>query len=69
MFVDTPIEVCAARDPKGLYRKNKTATLPGIQAPYEPPLAPELVVRGDQGTPEQAAAAIVELLERRGWLP
>jgi adenylylsulfate kinase len=68
VFVDTPIEVCAARDPKGLYRKKNTTTLPGVQAAYEPPPAPELVVRGDQGTPGEAAAAIVELLQRRGWL-
>jgi adenylylsulfate kinase len=69
VFVDTPIEVCAERDPKGLYRSKQTATLPGLQAPYEAPLAPELVVRGDQGTPGEAAAAVVALLERRGWLP
>ncbi|HET9351386.1 MAG TPA: adenylyl-sulfate kinase [Burkholderiales bacterium] len=66
VFVDTPLEVCAARDPKGLYRKAKT--LPGVQAPYEPPLAPELVVRGAQGTPADAAREIVELLGRRGWV-
>jgi len=66
VFVDTPLEVCAARDPKGLYRKAKT--LPGVQVPYEPPLAPELVVRGDRGTPEEGAARIVSLLEDRGWL-
>jgi adenylylsulfate kinase len=68
IFVDTPIAVCAARDPKGLYRKKSTITLPGLQAPYEAPPAPELVVHGDRGTPAQAASAIVELLERRGWL-
>jgi adenylylsulfate kinase len=39
VFVDTPLEVCVARDPKGLYRT-------GMKIPYEPPLAPELVVRG-----------------------
>ena len=66
VFVDTPLEVCAALDPKGLYRKAKT--LPGVQAPYEPPLAPELVVRGAEGTPADAAREIVALLERRGWL-
>ena len=66
VFVDTPLDVCAARDPKGLYRNAKT--LPGVQAPYEPPLAPELVVRGAQGTPADAAREIVELLGRRGWL-
>ncbi|HEU4922702.1 MAG TPA: adenylyl-sulfate kinase [Burkholderiales bacterium] len=66
VFVDTPLEVCAARDPKGLYRKAKT--LPGVQAPYEPPLAPELVVRGAAGTPTDAARQIVALLESRAWI-
>jgi adenylylsulfate kinase len=68
VYVDTPLEVCAARDPKGLYRKQKTTTLPGVQAPYEPPLAPELIVHGDRGTPREAAAEILALLERRGWI-
>jgi len=68
IYVDTPLEVCAARDPKGLYRGGKTTTLPGLQAPYEAPLAPELVVRGDRGTPDAAAAAIVALLERKRWI-
>jgi adenylylsulfate kinase len=68
VYVDTPLEVCAARDPKGLYRKQKTTTLPGVQAPYEPPLAPELIVHGDRGTAREAAAEILALLERRGWI-
>lgn len=68
VFVDTPLEVCAARDPKGLYRGRKTTTLPGVQAAYEPPLAPELVIRGDTGTPDDGAGLIVALLEQRGWL-
>jgi adenylylsulfate kinase len=68
VHVDTPLEVCAARDPKGLYRSGATATLPGVQAAYEPPLAPELVVHGDRGTPAESAARIVALLEMRGWL-
>ena len=66
VYVDTPLEVCAARDTKGLYAKG--AALPGVGAPYEPPLAPELAVHGDRGTPGEAAAAIVELLEQRGWI-
>jgi adenylylsulfate kinase len=65
VFVDTPLGVCAARDPKGLYRKAKA--LPGVQAPYEPPLAPELVVHGASGTPAGAASEIVALLGKRGW--
>jgi len=60
VFVDTPLEVCVARDSKGLYRK-------GMKMPYDPPLAPELVVRGDRSTPEESAALIVSLLDSRGW--
>ena len=66
VFVDTPLEVCAARDPKGLYRKAKM--LPGVQAPYEPPLAPELVVRGAAGTPTNTTRQIVALLESSAWV-
>ena len=61
VFVDTPLEVCRARDPKGLYRQ-------GMKIPYEPPQAPELVVRGDEGTPPESATRIVSLLEDRGWI-
>ena len=71
VFVDTPLGVCAARDPKGLYRaarEGRSATLPGAQAAYEPPQHPELVLRGDAGTPEEGARAVIALLERRGWL-
>jgi adenylylsulfate kinase len=61
VYVDTPLEVCVARDPKGLYRT-------GMKIPYEPPLAPELVVRGAQGTPAQAAAQVMDFLGRRQWI-
>lgn len=71
VYVDTPLEVCAARDVKGLYRgarEGKSATLPGAQAAYEPPATPELVLHGDRGTPAQAAALIVAWLADRRWL-
>jgi len=71
VFVDTPLDVCAARDPKGLYRAaraGKSATLPGVQAAYEPPFAPELVVQGDRGTAHGSAADIVAWLRERRWL-
>ncbi len=71
VFVDTPLDVCAARDVKGLYRaarEGRSATLPGAQAAYEPPAAPELVLQGDRGTPAQSADAIVAWLDARGWL-
>jgi len=66
VYVDTPLEVCRARDTKGLYRAG--VALPGVVAPYEPPLAPELVVHGDRGTPGESARAIADALAARGWL-
>jgi adenylylsulfate kinase len=68
VFVDTPLEVCRSRDPKGLYRDGRTTTLPGMQAVYEPPLSPELVIAGDVGTPEEGAAQVIAFLGQRGWL-
>jgi adenylylsulfate kinase len=66
VYVDTPLEVCAARDTKGLYEKG--AALPGVKAPYEPPGAPELTLHGDRGTPEQSALQIIAFIEGSGWL-
>jgi adenylylsulfate kinase len=71
VYVDTPLEVCAARDPKGLYRaarEGKSTTLPGLQAAYEPPLKPEIVLRGDRGTPAQAAESVAAFLAARQWI-
>ena len=68
VHVDTPLEVCRARDPKGLYRDEKVRELPGVQAAYEPPLVPEVVVHGERGTPAEAAEKIVAFLTRRGWI-
>lgn len=70
VFVDTPLAVCEARDTKGLYRRareGKDLNLPGVRAPYEPPAAPEVVVRGDRGTPAEGAALIVAWLDAQGW--
>ena len=70
VFVDTPPEVCAARDPKGLYRaarEGRAPGLPGAQAAYEAPLAPELSVQGTE-PPSRSAQAILAWLERRGWI-
>ena len=61
VFIDTPLEICAARDPKGLYRG-------GMKIPYEPPLAPEIALSGDAGAPHDGAARIVSLLEARRWI-
>jgi len=68
VFVDTPIEVCEQRDPKGLYaqaRAGKIKGFTGIDDPYEAPLAAELVLPGGEISPQQAAAQVLELLEGR----
>lgn len=70
IFVDAPLAVCEARDPKGLYRRARAGEITGfsgVDAPYEPPDAPELRLVADD-TPERAATAIVAELERRGLL-
>jgi adenylyl-sulfate kinase len=61
VFVDTPIDVCEARDPKGLYREARAGRLTGftgIDDPYEAPSTPEVVV-GRDGEPAAAAAGRV----------
>ncbi len=62
IHVNCPVSVCIARDPKGIYAAagaNRTMTVPGVQAPYEPPLHPELVV-ACEAPPELSASAILE---------
>ncbi len=68
VHVDTPLETCRARDPKGLYRDQKVRALPGVHSTYEPPRVPEVVVHGERGTPAEAAEKIVAFLSRRGWI-
>ena len=65
VFVDTPIEECERRDPKGLYAKARAGEITGftgIDDPYEPPLAPELVLRPGDGDPVTHAARVLALL-------
>jgi len=67
VFVDTPLEVCEARDPKGLYAKARAGELPGftgIDDPYEAPASPELRLTPDDGDPSAQAALVLALLER-----
>jgi adenylylsulfate kinase len=66
VYVDTPLEVCIQRDPKGIYRKGLSGEaihVPGIGAEYEPPLNPEFVFHGEKGDPEEAARRVVEIVE------
>ncbi|MCH7788085.1 MAG: adenylyl-sulfate kinase [Acidobacteria bacterium] len=68
VFVDTPIEVCEARDVKGLYAKARSgeiAEFSGISAPYEAPVSPELRIdTADRDLDECVAEAIAALTDR-----
>jgi bifunctional enzyme CysN/CysC len=71
VFVDTPIEVAEARDPKGLYgkaRRGELANFTGIDSPYEPPERPELRLETGRESPEAAAGRLVDLLRSAGVL-
>ena len=71
IFVDTPLETCIARDPKGLYKKamaGEIANFTGIGQSYEPPEAPELIVAHQGQTAEQAAAQVISLLTAEGFI-
>lgn len=65
VFVDTPIEICESRDPKGLYAKARAGEIKGftgIDDPYEPPLHPELRLTPDDGQAEEQATLVLKLL-------
>ena len=70
VYVDTPLETCMARDPKGIYRGGESTanTVPGLQATYDPPESPDLVMRGDREDPEKAAQRIISKLIEKGYL-
>lgn len=72
VFIDTPLELCEERDPKGLYKKARAGQIPnftGISDPYEPPTQPELVIKTAHCTPQEAAIQIISYLEQRGHIP
>jgi adenylylsulfate kinase len=72
VFVDTPIEVCESRDPKGLYKKARAGEIKGftgIDDPYEAPLSPELVLSAAEKTPDALADEVVAYLVQQGICP
>jgi adenylylsulfate kinase len=65
IYVHCPLDVCIKRDPKGIYSlaaAGKTATVPGLQVPYEAPVNPDIIVDG-QSPSESAAEMIFERLQ------
>jgi adenylylsulfate kinase len=73
VFVDTSLEICEARDPKGLYKKARAGEIKhfsGIDDPYEAPDAPELVIHANgERTPEALAGDVIDYLVSRAILP
>jgi sulfate adenylyltransferase len=71
VFVDTPLEVCEARDVKGLYRRARNGTITGVTGiddPYEPPVSPDVRLTTAGTTPEHNVDALLRFLEQRGAL-
>jgi bifunctional enzyme CysN/CysC len=69
VFVDTPLEVCEARDVKGLYAKARAGILrdfTGVDSPYERPTAADLVLKTTEHTADELARELVEFLASRG---
>jgi bifunctional enzyme CysN/CysC len=71
IFIDTPLEVCQQRDPKGLYEKAKSGEIKnftGISSPYEPPENADLTIRTIEADAETHADTIVRFLRERGYI-
>ena len=71
VFVDTPVEVCEARDPKGLYKKARAGEIPeftGISAPYEEPNNAEVILDTNGQSVEESVAQILAYLDKAGYL-
>jgi adenylyl-sulfate kinase len=67
-FVNTPLEVCEARDPKGLYKKARAGEIrqfTGVSDAYEPPKNPDIELLTEQLSPEEAAEAVITSLRER----
>ena len=70
VLVDTPLQACMERDPKGIYRKARegnATSVPGLQDAYEPPQAPDVVVHGDIEAPTDSALRLIRTLVEKGF--
>ncbi|EFA69984.1 adenylyl-sulfate kinase [Cylindrospermopsis raciborskii] len=71
IYVDTPLNVCEARDVKGLYAKAKAGLIKnftGISDPYEVPINPDIICQTDKFTLEQCVNQVLYYLERQGLM-
>jgi len=68
IYIECPVDVCAARDQKGIYEKARTGVIKdftGISAPYEPPENPALVIHSDQEDSMEASQRVLDLIKER----
>ena len=71
VYVDTPLEVCESRDPKGLYKKARSGDIPnftGISSPYEAPIKAEVDLKTDKMSVEECANKVIKYLNDKGYL-
>lgn len=71
VFVDTPLEVCEQRDPKGLYKKARAGEIKhftGIDSEYQAPVNPEIHLKTEKLSIEACAGYVVSELEKKGYL-
>ena len=71
VFVDTSLDECIKRDPKGLYKlamDGRIKDLTGLQDPYEPPELPEVHIRTEECTVDEAADMVLDTLRQQGYL-
>lgn len=69
VFVDTDLATCESRDPKGLYKRARAGEIrdfTGIDSPYEPPVAPDVVLETGRESAEESVARLLGLLVSRG---
>jgi len=72
IFIDTPLEICEQRDPKGLYKKVRAGEIKGftgVDDPYEAPLDPELRLEAGKKDPDTLADKVILHLEKAGVIP
>ncbi|ACV26356.1 adenylyl-sulfate kinase [Kangiella koreensis] len=71
VFVDTPLEVCEQRDPKGLYKKARAGDIKnftGLDSPYEAPNNPEIQLKSDEHTIDELANQVLDYLRNNGFI-
>lgn len=71
VFIDTPLEICESRDPKGLYQKARKGEIPnftGISSPYEAPIDAKIHLKTHGKSVEECAVEIIEFLQKKGYL-